>query len=85
MYTGSCITTFKPQPIVYKIIVVRVCVCVRVCMCACVRLSQKMFALPGNRLNLKAFSFTEQVVGHQLGVVESVQPSTWLQTQKGKR
>ena len=34
--------------------------------------SQKMFALPGNGLNLKVFSFTERVVGYQPGVIESV-------------
>ena len=35
-----------------------------------------MFALPGNGLNLEAFSFTERVVGYQPGVVENVWPST---------
>ena len=31
-----------------------------------------MFVLPGNKLNLEAFSFTERVVGYQWRVVESV-------------
>ena len=54
---------------------------------ACVRPSRKMLALPGKGLNLEAFSSTERVVGYQLGVVESVEPSTCteLWAQKGKR
>ena len=35
-------------------------------------LPDQMFALPGNGLNLKAFFFTDRVVGYQQSVVESV-------------
>ena len=34
--------------------------------------TKKYFALPGNEFNLKAFPFTEQVVGYQRGLVENV-------------
>ena len=61
---------------IYKILSVRVCVH------ACVRPSahhRKCLHFQGNGLNLEAFSFTEQDVDYQRGVVESVYPSTWLQ------
>ena len=41
-------------------------------MCVFIHPKRKNFALPGNGLNLEAFSLTERVVGYQQGVVESV-------------
>ena len=42
----------------------------------CVRASRKMFALPGNGLNLEAFSFTKRVVGYQQGVAIAIYLTT---------